>query len=147
MILHTASEGITLAKKLESESAAFYEELARKFPKNVDLFFTYAKENKKFIIQTERAYYGVITDALEGSYAFTTLDSDHYVLGKKITEGDKQADCIKQALIIEETIIKFYKEAAEQSRSLLADVPRTFLLIVKRREQRMISLQSMSKSN
>ena len=28
MILHTASEGITLAKKLENDAAKFYEEMA-----------------------------------------------------------------------------------------------------------------------
>ncbi len=143
MILHTASEGITLAKQLETDSAAFYEELAGKYAQHAELFINYAKENKKFILQTERTYFGVITDALEGSYAFTTLDSDHYILQTKVTKAAKEVDDFRQALTNEEVIIKFYKEAAEQSKSLMADVPRTFLLIAKKRSQRIETLKTI----
>ena len=41
MILHTASEGITLAKKLENDSAKFYEELAQRYAKNAETFLSF----------------------------------------------------------------------------------------------------------
>jgi hypothetical protein len=141
MILHTASEGISLAKKLETESAEFYEEMAKKYSQNAEQFNNWAKENRKFIKQIEQVYYGVITDALEGSYAFTTLDSDHYVLNTKIS-GKKDADN-KLALAIEEIIMAFYKEAAKQSEGLMADVPRSFTLVNKKRASRIELINSL----
>ena len=40
-------------------------------PQHADLpSISFAKENKKNIANIERVYYGVITDAIEGSYAF-----------------------------------------------------------------------------
>jgi len=143
MILHTASEGITLAKQLETESAGFYQEMANKFPDKAEVFSTWASENKKFIVQIERAYYGVITDALEGSYAFTALDSDHYVLQNGIAGGSEKAENIRQAIHMEEVIIEFYREAAKQSQSLLADVPRAFTIIARKRENRITTLKSL----
>ena len=86
MILHTASEGITLAKKLENDSAKFYEDLAQRYTKDAETFLSFAKDNKKNIAQTERVYFGVITDAIEGCYAFN-LDTDKYILDTTITAG------------------------------------------------------------
>ncbi len=133
MILHTASEGVTLAKKLENESAGFYEELARRYPQNAEMFLSFAKENKKNITNTERVYYGVITDAIEGSYAFN-MNSDDYTIDTAVSSNNKEM--LQKALSIEETVVKFYSTAAEQSGALMADLPRAFLLIAKKRNNR-----------
>lgn len=142
MIIHTASEGMTLARKLENDSAAFYEALAKKYAAETDTFETFAKENKKNIAQIDRAYYGVITDAIEGGYAFN-LDADKYALQTVLVPSAKYAEALKQAATMEETINGFYTAAAEQSRALMADVPRTFLLVVKKRDARKAKIQEL----
>ena len=47
MILHTASEGITFSKKLENDSAEFYESLARQNKQDAEILLSFSKENKK----------------------------------------------------------------------------------------------------
>ena len=143
MILHTASEGITLANKLENDSAGFYEELSRRFTKDAEIFLSFAKDNKKNVAQIQRVYYGVITDALEGSYAFN-LDSDEYIIDVSLQEKQTYSQILSQAIKLEEKIIKFYSDAAEQSKCLMADVPRAFILIAKKRNGRLSSLKSLN---
>jgi len=142
MILHTASEGITFAKKLENDSAEFYESLAGQNAKDAETFLSFAKENKKNIVQVERAYYGVITDAIEGCFAFN-IDPDKYALKTAVKDGAAYADMLSQAVEIEKTIIKFYNDAAEQSKSLMADVPRAFTIIARKRGSRLEKLGAL----
>ena len=144
-MIHTASEGITLAKKLENDSAKFYEELAQRNTKDAETFLSFAKENKKNIAQIQRTYYGVITDAIEGCFAFN-LDPEDYLLSTSIPKGAKYTDILGQALLMEETIITFYTEAAEQSQNLMADVPRLFTLIARKRETRTQKLKELLSS-
>ncbi len=143
MILHTASEGITLARKLENDSARFYEELAQRYVKDAETFLSFARDNKKNITQIERAYYGVITDAIEGCFAFN-IDADKYTFSIAIPEGANYADSLNQAEKIEEKILKFYSDAAEQSKSLMADIPRVFALVAKRRSNRGSKLSELT---
>jgi rubrerythrin len=143
MIIHTASEGITLARKLETDSAKFYEDMAGKYSKDAATFQSFAQENKKYIAQIDRAYYGVITDAIEGGYAFN-LDTEKYNLKTDIPANAAYADALKQALAMEYTITAFYTEAAKQSGGLMADVPRTFLLVVKKRAARVEKLKQLA---
>ena len=91
MVLHTASEGITFSKKLENESAGFYEELARRYTQDAETFVSFAKDNKKNIAQIERSYYGVITDAIEGGYAFN-IDPDDYTIKSAVQDGASYND-------------------------------------------------------
>jgi rubrerythrin len=142
MKLHTASEGITFAKKLENDAAEFYEGLAAKNISDAGDFLSFAQENKKNVAQVERAYYGVITDAIEGGYAFN-IDPDDYFLKTAVKDGVDSKEILGQALEIEKTIIRFYSDAAEQSKSLMADVPQTFTIIVKKRGRRLEKLDSL----
>jgi hypothetical protein len=143
MIIHTASEGITLARKLENDSARFYEDMAQKYNKEAETLKSFAQENKKYIAQIDRAYYGVITDAIEGGYAFN-LDTDKYALKAEIPANAAYADALKQALEMEDSIVAFYTEAAKQSGGLMADVPRTFLLVAKKRAARIEKLKQLA---
>jgi hypothetical protein len=142
MILQTASEGISFAKKLENDSASFYESLAQRYTGDAETFLSFAKENKKFITQIERAYYGVITDAIEGAFAFN-INTDNYTFTITIPDRVNYAIVLEKTLEIEEIIINFYNDAAEQSKSLMADVPRTFRLVVKKRELRKPKLMEL----
>ena len=122
MKLHTASEVISFAKELENESAKFYEDLSQKYAKDKDILLSFAKENKKNVLQIERAYYGVITDAIEGCFAFD-IESDEYTFETELVDNASYSDALGKAIKIEEKIKKFYSDAAEQSKSLMADVP------------------------
>jgi rubrerythrin len=142
MKLQTASSVISFARELEGESAKFYEDLAQRFAEGEDSFLGFAKENKKNVVQIERAYYGVITDAIEGCFAFD-VESDDYAIETALAEKTGYSDALSQAIKMEETIVRFYTDAAEQSKSLMADVPRAFMVIVRKRNDRLAKLRSL----
>jgi rubrerythrin len=142
MRLQTASSVISFARELEGKSAKFYEDLAQRFAEGEDTFLGFAKENRKNVVQIERAYYGVITDAIEGCFAFD-LESDDYVIATALAEKTDYSDALSQAIEMEETTVRFYTDATEQSQSLMADVPRAFMLIVRKRNDRLAKLRSL----
>lgn len=142
MGISTCSEAISLSRELENESAKFYEELSKRFEKDKDLFLTFAKENAKYVTQIERAYYGVITDAIEGCFAFDLNPADYQVKATLSKEAS-YSDALKEALAMEEKILKFYQIAAEQAKHLMADVPRNFTLVAKKRNERIPKLKAL----
>jgi len=141
-IINTCSGAISLARELEKGSAEFYKNLAERTADNKDLFLSFAEENEKYVKQIERAYYGVITDALEGCFAFS-INREDYSLETGLAGNATLAEAIRGAIKIEEKIIDFYNVAAEQSKSLMADVPRAFKLVVKKRSKRKSTLKSI----
>jgi hypothetical protein len=142
MEISTCSGAISLTKELENESAKVYQELAQKFEKDKDLFLAFAKENGKFYSQVERAYYGVITDALEGCFAFN-LNSEDYQFKKTLSKDISLSNAVAEALKMEETMLRFCQTAAEQSKHLMADVPRAFTLVAKKRNERISKLKEL----
>ncbi|MFC1903456.1 hypothetical protein ACFLXJ_00060 [Chloroflexota bacterium] len=142
MKLNTCSQVISLSKELENRSAKVYEDLARKFAEHKEVFLAFAKENSKNVVNTERTYYGVITDAIEGCFAFN-IDPDVYSFEVSANAG--LAGALDQVVAMEATIIKFYSEAAEQAKSLMADIPRAFTLIARKRGNRKEALMSLKK--
>jgi len=143
MELNTASEVISFAKRLEEDSVKLYEHLAQRYPEeDRETWLSFAKENRKNIIQIERAYYGVITDAIEACFAFK-IDPNEYTSEAELAENASYSDALNKAIEMEGEIINFYSDAAEQSKSLLADVPRVFTLIVKKRADRRAKLESL----
>jgi rubrerythrin len=142
MTINTCSGAMSFAKELENESAKFYEDLAQRFTKEKDLFLSFAKENGEYITQIERAYYGVISDAIEGCFAFN-IDPEKYSIKTELSEQTDLPDVIKRALEIEEKMVHFYSDAAEQSKSLMADVPRAFRMVAKKRNLRKEKLSSL----
>jgi len=141
--INTCSEAISLARELEKGSAEFYKSLAERTTDNRALFLSFAEENEKYVKQIERAYYGVISDALEGCFAFS-LNPEDYSLETGLAENATLAEAIQCAMKIEEKIIEFYNVAAEQSKSLMADVPRAFKLVIKKRSKRQSTLMSLA---
>lgn len=142
MRLHTASEAVSFAKKLENESAKLYQDLSRRYAKDKDIFLSFAKENEKNVVQIERAYYGVVTDAIEGCFAFD-IEPDEYMFEAVLAPNASYSDALDKANSIEEKIIRFYSDAAQQSDFLMADVPRTFRLVAKKRDSRRAKLMSL----
>jgi len=140
MELNTASQVISFAKKLEEDSAKLYQDLAERYGRAREILLSFAEENKKNIKQIERTYYGVITDAIEGCFSFK-VDPDEYTLNTKPVDSTSYSDALHMAIDIEQTIMQFYSAAAEQSQSLLADVPRLFTKIAKKRDDRKLKVE------
>ena len=140
-MLHTASEVISFTKKLENESVKFYEDLSQRYAKDKDVFVSFAEENRKNVVQIERVYYGVISDAIEGCFAFD-INPDDYAFKTELAEGTSYSDALDKAIELEEKIGEFYTVAAEQSKSLMADVPRAFEMVAKKRNNRKGKLKS-----
>jgi rubrerythrin len=140
MALNTASATISFAKKLEEDGAKFYKDLSQKYTKDEDVFLSFVKENRRNVVQIERAYYEVITDAIEGCFAFN-INPDEYTFTTELAENASYRDALDRAVEIEEKMIKFYSDAAEQSKSLMADVPRVFTMIAKKGNNRTAKLR------
>jgi len=142
MVINTCSGAMSFAKELENESAKFYQNLSQRFVKDKEAFLSFAKENGEYITQIERAYYGVITDAIEGCFAFN-IDPEKYRFKTELSEKTALSDALTKALEIEEKMVKFYSDAADQSKSLMADVPRAFRMVAKKRDNRKAKLISL----
>ena len=143
MKLCTASETLSFIRELEEKAAGFYEDLARRFPENGEDFLSFAKENRKYNKQIQMAYQSVITDAIEGCYAFN-LEKEDYTFETGLPENISLADATYMAMAIEDKIIGCYNDGAEQSKSLLADVPRNFKIVVRKRNSRIPKLKSLA---
>ena len=142
MKLQTASSCISFAKGLEEQSAKFYQGLSQKYAEGEDIFLSFAMKNKKNGVQIERVYYEVITDAIEGCFAFE-IDSGEYEIDTSLEDKASYVDALVKAIEIEEKMKRFYEDAAEQSKSLMADVPRVFVLIARKRCERIAKLKSL----
>lgn len=134
-MLNTLSAIVSFAKKLEEDSARLYEELADKHSDG--MLISFANENRDNKTIVERAYYGVISDQVESSF-FEELDGDEYRI-----DGEKVLD-LRGILEVEETIQRFYLDAASRLVSFLPDVSNAFKRIVKRREKRLEKLEMMA---
>jgi rubrerythrin len=135
MRLNTASQIISFARQLEEEGAVFYENAAKKYPANSETLMGFARENRKNITRIERAYYSGVTDAIEGGFTFD-LDPEEYAAKPAGMPDRTYEDIIKSAVDMEGKNARFYEEAAAQSRSLLADLPRIFTAVAKLKNER-----------
>ncbi|WP_455364301.1 hypothetical protein [[Eubacterium] cellulosolvens] len=146
MKLNTCSAVLRFTTELEEETAKFYDLLAQKYPQAKEAFELFSRENKKFKSIVERAYYGVISDALEACFSFKEgLDTDQYSL--KTDQGTSFHDLLQVAIDNESMIQKAYIDAAELSKALMADVPRSFRLVARKREDRITRIKSLMKTS
>ena len=141
MKLNTASAVISFAKELEETSIKYYENLIQKYPQDKETFSSFIKENKKNIVSVQRVYQEVITDAIEGCFSFEGLDTNDYKFNTDLSTKTNYAEALKNAIEAEEKIQKYYSDSAEMSKSLMADIPRVFERIAKKRDKRKISLK------
>ena len=142
MPLHTTSEVISFVKQLEGKSANFYENLSQKHAVGRDVLLSFAKENQKNVAQVERAYYSVISDALESCFAFD-INPDEYIFDVPSSDNISHSQAFNKAINIEERIVKFYSDAAEQSDALMGDVPIAFKMVARKRKDRISKLKSL----
>jgi hypothetical protein len=143
MKLNTMAGVMSFVSKIENDSALFYRNYAEKYPGLESTFLSWHKENTKFEKNIKRTYFGVITDTLESNYAFQGLDTDDYDLETQLPEDVGSSEAVKKACEIEETIKDFYLKAAQLSEGHMADIPRLFRKIAKKREERCQSLEAL----
>lgn len=144
MQLQTASQVINFAVELEDKSAKFYENLAEKYEEGKEVFLSFVKENKKNKLLVQRVYNEVVSDALETGFSFEDLGVDDYLIEINLAEDVSLPNVLKKALDIEAKIEGFYLNATKKSKSFLADVPRVFEKIGKKRDERKEKLKSLS---
>ena len=142
MKLNTASAVISFTKELEENSIKYYENLIQKYAQDKETFLAFIKENKKNIVSVQRVYQEGITDAIEGCFSFEGLDTDNYIFNQKLSADASYSNVLESAIEKEEKIQKFYLDSAEMSKSLLADIPRLFERIAKKRDKRIMQLES-----
>jgi hypothetical protein len=141
MELNTAASVISYASKIEQESTAFYEQWAKRYEALREVALSFVRENKKNEANIKRAYYSVVTDALETNFCFKGLIGD--VAMPLISNDASFFQVLEASLVLENSMQKFYLKAAELSKALLADVTRAMERVAKTREARVAKLRSM----
>lgn len=144
LTLNTASAVISFVTRSEEDSALFYEQLAARYAKGREAFLTFSKENRKNKVTVERAYYGVISDALEACFSFKEgLDPEAYAARTALSEGASYAEALKAAIENERRVQQLYLESAKLSEGLMADVTRVFKVMARKREDRLAKLNAL----
>jgi rubrerythrin len=140
----TAASVITYVSKIELDSATLYEQWGRLHEKFRDPFEAFAKSNKKHEQRVKRAYYSVVSDALETGFCFKDLRAD--IVIPEFSKGASVSEVLNLAVALETKIRDFYVKAATSSRALLADVSRQMDKVSQDRTKRMEQLQAMTAS-
>ncbi len=138
----TASTVMSYAQKLEESSILFYKSLAEKYRENQESFLSFAKESEKNKILLTRTYQETITDALEACFSFKTLNLKDYSIETTLVSESNYVDALRTAVELEDEASKFYMDAAEQSKSLLATIPRAFRKVAETRIKRKETLKA-----
>lgn len=144
MELNTAASVIKYVSTLELESAKLYESWSKVHGDLRHSFELFSKENRKHEQKVKRAYYSVVSDALETGFCFKGFQSDLAV--PNFRPEATVSEVLKVAVALERAIRDFYAEAAELSKCLLADVPREMQKVATARNERISKLEAMSQS-
>ena len=145
MECNTAASVITYVSKIELDSATLYEQWGQLHEKLRDSFEAFAKVNRKNEQRVKRAYYSVVSDALETGFCFKDLWAD--IVIPEFSKGASVSEVLALAVALERDIQNFYVKAANSSRALLADVPRQMDKVSQERSRRVEQLQAMVASN
>ena len=137
----TAASVITYVSKIELDSAKLYEQWGKLHEKLRDPFESFAKANKKNEQRVKRAYYSVVSDALETGFCFKDLRAD--IVIPEFSKGASVSEVLNLAAKLEEEIQDFYVKAANSSRALLTDVSRAMEQAARVRKARLEKLRSM----
>ena len=143
--MHTASEVVSLAKKLETDLADFHEAVAGKSPGDAEALLIFASEDRRNAAQVERAYYSAISDIIEGTTTFK-LDASRYEFPRAVGQEAAPPEALAQVIEMERRVATFYADAAAQSKSLMADIARVFLWLARKHEARLDSLKTLGGS-
>jgi hypothetical protein len=146
MRLQTAAQVVDLAKRLGRQSAAFYANLAEADVDHRELFQAYSRQDSRSTKQIEQTYCHVVSDVLETGFTFD-LEEDDYTLPIAQEEAAGLTDRIGRAKKIEEIVVRFLREAASQSESLMADLPGLFRSLARKRMRRLTDLAELARAS
>jgi hypothetical protein len=138
----TAASVISYVSSLELQSAKLYEEWANLHQELRDPLESFAKTNRKNEQRVKRAYYSVVSDALETGFCFKDLKAD--IALPALTREAKASEILNLAITLEHEITDFYGKAANSSKAMLADVSRQMEKVAQDRRKRIEQLQSMA---
>ena len=141
----TCAAIISLAQKIEGETAKFYENLAERYTERKADFLSFSKESKKNEVLITRTYQETISDALEACF-IEGLNLNNIVLARTLSRDVDFATALRMAIRLEDEATKFYSEIAERTRSLLATIPMVFKKVAKNRKNRKLKLESILRS-
>ena len=141
----TAASVITHVSKIELDSAKLYEQWGKLHEKLRDSFEAFAKANRKNEQRVKRAYYSVVSDALETGFCFKEIRAD--IVIPEVSKGASVSEVLNRAVALEKEIREFYGKAANSSRALLADVSRQMEKVSQERTKRVEQLQAITASN
>jgi len=143
----TASSVISFSKRLEDQSAAFYRDLAERFPEKREALLSLANECEKTKTSVVRTYRETISDALEAGFSFKGLDLADYDVAQLTDSAQREGVDYEQALVaavaLEGRAHDFYQDVARRSRSLLATIAMAFKRAARDRKRRKQKLESM----
>ena len=142
----TASMVITFAGNLEDSTASFYERLAEIHAEQRQLYLGFAKDSRRSKTLVVRTYQETISDALEACFCFEGMTLEGHAPDSALPEGISLASALQRAIVLEETAIGFYTDAAERSASLLATIPGAFRRAAKTRTKRKQKLEALLES-
>lgn len=144
-MLNTAASVISYVDGIEQESAAFYTTVSPGEGENAEhigrLFDGFAKENERFSRDVKRAYYSVVSDALETGFCFQNLETN-----VDIPDTHTQyplPELLGSCLRMEEDMLLFYTGAASAARAFLRDVSRSMDRVARSREKRLSIIRSL----
>lgn len=134
MEFNTSASVISYIAKIEENSAILYEDLALRFDSLKEQFQLFAKENRRNEKNIRRAYYNIVSDALETNFCFKGLTDD--VSLPELTSDITAAEMILNGIKMEQEFAAFYEKAAKLSMNLLADLTRAMERAAKMRKKR-----------
>lgn len=138
--LKTASSVVNYIIAIESASADFYGQSAAAYSELQNALEKLAKENRKYGKRIKKAYYSAVTDALETNFSFKGLEAAVALPEAGVWESATHLQ--RRAIVLEKSVQSFYLEAANQSKGLLADVPKAIMRLAKERDKRIRTLET-----
>ena len=140
-MLQTTSQLLSKHQAIEEKMADLFNSLAEKYPAQVQVFEKLAKDSLRHRDMALRAYREGVTDAFEVGFLANPLNPDDYVLREP--EGGISEDAGTMISNME-VVIRFCVDAANNSSTLLPDVPETFMRLVKRKKRSIEKMKELA---
>jgi hypothetical protein len=139
-MLKTTSQLLSHYQSIEEQNANIYNVMAKSYPKYKEVFNKLGKESLEHIDITQRAYREGVTDAFEVGFLANPIDPEKYLILEPIGNFEEN---VRVLSLNEETIIKFYLDAASNSSRLLPDLSETFERLIKRKRRNIEKLREI----
>ena len=140
-MIRTTSQLIALHGELEDRVAEILRSLAQIHPEAADTLSKLADEGVQHRDMILKVYREGVTDAFEVGYLSKPMDEDEYTVREP---KGSLSSAVKTALLNEDTVIRFCRDAAEDSNQLIPGLPQTFLRLAKRKEKRRAALGALA---